>query len=172
MRRLPPALLGLFFAVVVAASVSAQPPAPGDADRKAAITITPDALGKKGGAAAASLLYAGVRLQWQREKFKQQFPNEAAYRHTLKEEAEALGTVADVVARERDDKQGGGEKDMDPELAGLIRIRDAGLLEAYILLFRPDAGIAQDYAVYRATNREKLLRLMDEFVVPRLPKKE
>jgi hypothetical protein len=55
----------------------------------------------------------------------------------------ALDAVAASVARQRaSDTGAGSETAVDPELAELARIRDAGLLEAYILLFRPDAGIA------------------------------
>jgi tetratricopeptide (TPR) repeat protein len=133
------------------------------------ITIDPTSFGKPGiTVAAASIVYGGTRIGWQRDKFKQMYPDEPTYRHSLKEEAEALDSVvAWVKSRRASDKSSTGLA-VDPELAELVGIRDAGLLEAYILLFRPTAGIAQDYAAYRATNREKLIRFMDEFVVPRL----
>ncbi len=33
----------------------------------------------------------------------------------------------------------------------------------------PDKGIVLDYAAYRQANRDKLVRYLDEFVVPKLP---
>ena len=41
---------------------------------------------------------------------------------------------------------------------------NAGLLEAYVLLAKPDAGIARDYVEYRKNNRDKLRRYMNEYV--------
>ena len=141
--------------------------------KQTTITVDVDALGKDDdGSMMASLIYGGVRATWQQETFKRKYPGEPAYRRTLEEEAEALGAAADTVAeRLAESKKEGKKPKVDPELAELVRIREAGLLEAYVLFFRADAGIAQDYGAYRAANREKLVRLMDEFVVPRLPGK-
>jgi tetratricopeptide (TPR) repeat protein len=141
--------------------------------KQTTLTVDASALGKDDdGVMTASLAYVGARATWQQEKFKQEFPAEPAYRHTLKEETAALGAVADTVAeRLAESKKKGGKAKLDPELAELVRIRDAGLLEAYVLLFRADAGIARDYDPYRAANREKLARFMDEFVVPQVATK-
>jgi len=38
-------------------------------------------------------------------------------------------------------------------------------LEAYILLARPDQGIAQDFVAYRTANKDKLRRYVMEFVL-------
>jgi hypothetical protein len=55
---------------------------------------------------------------------------------------------------------------LNPQIATLIKIKGEGLLEAYILLARPDEGLAQDYAGYRNDHRDKLLQYMNEYVVP------
>ena len=39
----------------------------------------------------------------------------------------------------------------------------------FALLNRGDDEIAQDYAAYRAANRDKIYRYFDEFVVPKAP---
>ena len=56
---------------------------------------------------------------------------------------------------------------LDPSLQSVIKIQEAGLLEPFVLLCRADAEIAEDYPPYRAANREKILRYLDEFVVPK-----
>jgi hypothetical protein len=56
------------------------------------------------------------------------------------------------------------EKDLDTSMANLLKVHNAGLLEAYVLLAKPDAGIANDYAEYRKNNRDKLRRYMNEYV--------
>ncbi len=56
-------------------------------------------------------------------------------------------------------------KNLNPALAKLKKLNDEGLLEAYILLGRPDQGIAEDHAAYLKQNRDKLRRYMLEYVV-------
>jgi hypothetical protein len=114
-------------------------------------------------------MYAITRAAWPAGKFQQEYPEETEYRHSLKEESEALAMVAVSAGqrlKENATREGGIELRRD--LAELVRIHAAGLLEAYVLLFRPDEGIAKDYVAYRAANREKLRRYLDEFVVPRV----
>jgi len=53
--------------------------------KNATITLDPNMLSGDG---AAWIVYSGTRLTWQREKFKQEFPNESGYRRSLKEETE------------------------------------------------------------------------------------
>jgi hypothetical protein len=50
--------------------------------------------------------------------------------------------------------------------ANLLKLQEAGFLEAYILLALADQGIAQDYLPYREKNRDKIRRYLSEFVVP------
>jgi len=56
-------------------------------------------------------------------------------------------------------------KSLSPALVKLKKLNDDGLLEAYILLARPDSGIAQDHPAYLKENREKLRRYMIQYVV-------
>ncbi len=72
--------------------------------------------------------------------------------------------VADAASKEL---KSGKVKVLDASLANLVKLNDAGLLEAYILLARPDDGIAHDYAAYRKTNRDKLRRYVVEYVIER-----
>jgi tetratricopeptide (TPR) repeat protein len=136
-------------------------------DGKTTITVDPKSLKKDGpdDGGAAWIGYGITRAGWINGKFAREYPDEKAYRHSLREEAEALSAVA-VAARDRarDDKS---KVVLRADLAALVTIHEAGLLEAYILLFRPDAGIARDYQAYRATSRDKLRRYLEEFVVPR-----
>ena len=61
--------------------------------------------------------------------------------------------VAEACAK---DLKSGRVKTLEPSLETLVKLNDAGLLEAYVLFARPDQGIVRDYAAYRATNRDKL----------------
>jgi len=109
----------------------------------------------------AWLAYAGRRLQWQKEKFKQEFPNEMKYRHTLREEVDALHLM--ILALSQPD----AAANLDPSLAALMKIDQAGFDEPFALLNHADAEVAQDYASYRKANRNTIYRYLDEFVVPK-----
>jgi tetratricopeptide (TPR) repeat protein len=109
------------------------------------------------------LAYAGRRIQWQKEKFKREFPNDAKYRHTLLEEVDALRLM--VLALSQPDVAG----KLDPSLAALVKIDQAGFLEPFALLNHADADVAQDYTSYRTAHRNTLYRYFDEFVVPKTP---
>ena len=93
-----------------------------------------------------------------------EYPGEKDYRHSLKEEAAALRIVAEIASKDLKD---GKVKSLDESLNNLIKLNDAGLLEAYILFARPDQGIARDYDTYRKANREKLRRYWLEIVIGR-----
>jgi hypothetical protein len=60
-------------------------------------------------------------------------------------------------------------KASDADLSTLAAIEKAGLLDPFVLLNRADSGIARDYVPYRETNRDKIRRYLDEFVVPKTP---
>lgn len=107
--------------------------------------------------------YERVRQNWKTEKFKQQFPNEPAYRHTLKEEAEALDAMVAVLAPDAASLKK-AEK-LDPSLLALIQIDHEGLVEPFVLLNRADPEIAKDYPAYRAAHRDKLYQYMDKYVL-------
>jgi len=114
--------------------------------------------------AAAWVAYSAVRSAWQKERFKKEFPQERAYRHSLKEEAEALDTMAKTIASD------GKTKDVDPGLLALVQIDDSGLLDPFVLYNRADKDVARDYPAYREAHRDTLRRYLDDYVVPKTPK--
>lgn len=129
-------------------------------DNKMSINISPESLGKDDGS-AAWMSYGITRSAWAMMKFAKEFPNEKAYRHTLREETEALRAVVEAVKTQTKEKK---IKTLDPSLARLVKLHDEGLLEAFVLYARADQGIAQDYAEYRKQNRDKLRRYLTEYV--------
>jgi len=106
----------------------------------------------------AWISYGATRSTWKKELFAKKFPNEP-YRHSLAEEADAL---RNVITLAKSDKQ---VKALSPSLAKLKKLDDEGLLEAYILLAKPDEGISSDHPQYLKTSRDKLRRYMLEYVV-------
>jgi tetratricopeptide (TPR) repeat protein len=111
--------------------------------------------------------YRAVRTSWQQGgEFKKHFPEEKEYRHTLAEESEALIAAAKVLEKLREDKKDAELSTNDAALALLLKLHHTGLIEPYVLFSLGDAGIARDYAAYRASNRQKLEEYMDKFVVP------
>ena len=115
--------------------------------------------GGKDDGSSAWVSYGATRSIWRKEKFAKTFPSEKTYRHSLAEEADALRSVLAVATG---DKQ---VKNLSPSLAKLKKLNDEGLLEAYILLARPDQGIAQDYAAYLSRNRDVLRRYVVEYIL-------
>jgi len=132
---------------------------------KTTVTIDEHALPEGSAETAGWIAYSGARTAWQQEKFKKEFPSEPTYRHSLKEESEALDTMVKVLAPEAG-SQKKAEK-LDPALLALIQIDREGLLEPFVLLNRADRQIALDYPAYRAAHRDKLYRYIDEFVLPK-----
>ena len=106
--------------------------------------------------------YAFVRAKWVVEDFAKAYPAEKAYRHTLREEAEALRKAAELATEWL---KSGRVKTLSPSLAALVKLHEAGLLEPYVFFARADQGIAQDYETYRRANRDKLRRYWAEFVI-------
>jgi tetratricopeptide (TPR) repeat protein len=130
-------------------------------DAGTTIELDPNTLLGKDDGTAAWLGYGLTRMSWAKEKFAKEFPGEKQYRHTLREEAEALRAVVESVKAQTQDKK---IKTLDASLARLVKLHDEGLLEAYILFARVDEGISQDYFEYRKTNRDKLRRYLSEYV--------
>jgi hypothetical protein len=130
-------------------------------DKNTTITLDPNILNKndKSGAAAAWLAYGIVRASWQSE-FARQYPNEKAYRHSLKEEAAALRGAIEAVKNQKLDPN-----NIDPSLQILQKLESEGLLESFVLLALPDAGIAQDFQNYRKANLEKLRHYVKVYVL-------
>jgi tetratricopeptide (TPR) repeat protein len=116
-------------------------------------------LGGKDDGSFAWISYGATRSTWHKELFAKRYPGERAYRHSLIEEAEALRSVISLATSDQK------VKTLSTPIAKLKRLNDEGLLEAYILLARPDEGIAQDHPAYLKENREKLRRYMVQYVV-------
>jgi tetratricopeptide (TPR) repeat protein len=113
--------------------------------------------------------YHSVRADWKQRKFKQHFPKETKYRHSLAEETEALNAAIMVLEQLRANIDTAEQVTEDQSLLLLLRLHQAGLLESYVLFRLGDEGIAKDYSAYRAKNRNKLEEYMDKFVVPPAP---
>jgi tetratricopeptide (TPR) repeat protein len=127
------------------------------------INLDPNALKKddKSGAGAAWITYGLIRGTWRSTEFAKQYPNEKQYRHSLKEEAAALRTALKVFSEDKTKKA----QNADPSLTLLAKLDKEGLLESFILLALPDAGVAQDYPAYRRTNLEDLRRYVKQYVL-------
>jgi tetratricopeptide (TPR) repeat protein len=130
-------------------------------DNKMTITIDPRSLNGKGDGSSAWMFYGFTRATWATEKFAKEFPNEKSYRHSLREEAEALSNVAGLVKQQLKE---GKITQLDPMLERLVMLHDKGLIEAYVLFARANQGIAMDYPAYRKANRDKLRRYLLEYV--------
>jgi tetratricopeptide (TPR) repeat protein len=130
----------------------------GTDDKQATVTIDPNG-GKN--SMAVWIAYYGVRMNWRKEEFKKHYPQEAAYRHTLAEEVDALKTAAAVIKDEKPEALA-----TDKDLLLLKKVNDAAMLEPYALFTASDAGVAADYVEYRSKNRAKLEEYLSTFVVP------
>ena len=130
---------------------------------------TPD--GKQPAAlSSAWRAYYSVKSVWKKGiRFQRQFPQEPEYRHSLPEESEALAAAAQVLDKLKDDPKTSPQVAGDPSASLLLKLCDAGLLDAYVLFSLGDDGIAQDYKAYRVKNRDKLETYMDSFVMPPAP---
>lgn len=100
--------------------------------------------------------YFAVRENWMKEKFDKTFPALKEYRHTVQEEAEALRAAV---------KSAKEKKAKAKHFEILAKLDTDGLLEAYILLGRPNRGIAQDHPEYLKTNRPKLRKYIADYVI-------
>ena len=114
--------------------------------------------------------YDSVRADWQKGgRFQKRFPQEAAYRHSLPEESEALTAAAKVLEHLKEDKKGRELLTRDQVAGLLLKLYEADLIDPYVLFSLGDDGIARDYIAYRAKNRVKLEAYMDKFVIPPAP---
>lgn len=127
------------------------------------LTIDPRTLDSKDGS-NEWLMYDLTRIAWQKGEFLRNYPAETVYRHSLKEEVAALRMVAEAAAK---DLKSGKVNALAPALDSLVKLNDAGLLEAFVLFVRPDQGIARDYPAYRAANRDTLRRYWLQVVIAR-----
>lgn len=136
------------------------------------INITVDDLAIKGsdeGASAAWMMYGILRAGWmdgkdgrRSVKFAKAYPNEAAYRHSLAEEVDALRGVVESIQVQTKEKR---VKKLTPSLESLVKLNDARAIEAYVLFAQPDEGIVRDYVAYRKSNRDKLKQYWLQFVI-------
>lgn len=129
-------------------------------DKNTTITLDPNMLdkGDKDGSAAAWMIYSFTRASWVNTEFAKQYPDEKAYRHSLKEEATAIRAAL----KSLDEKKGNTG---DRSLQILKKLDKDGLLESFILLAMPDAGIANDFATYRKSNTANLRRYVKDYVM-------
>jgi tetratricopeptide (TPR) repeat protein len=104
--------------------------------------------------------YTATRAEWREKKFAATFPAEKTYRHTLREEAEALRSVVRM-ANELKAKT----KTLNPQIETLMKLERDGLLEAFIIMAMPDEGIAQDQPAYLRQNRDKLRQYVVKYVI-------
>jgi tetratricopeptide (TPR) repeat protein len=130
-------------------------------DKKADVEYAPG-LSQRTDGSAAWEQYGAVRAKWVAEDFAKAFPKESAYRHTLREEADALRKTSEAASELL---KSGKVKSLSPSLAALVKLNDAGLLESYIFFARIDGGIARDYVDYRQANHDKLRRYWTDFVI-------
>lgn len=126
------------------------------ADGKASSTLNISPLVEDGSLAWMS--YVVTRETWRKEKFAKQFPKEKAYRHSVQEEADALRSVVTAA-------KGLKAKTLNPQIALLTKLDQDGVLEAFILMAIPDAGIAQDHSAYLRSNRELLRKYVLNYVI-------
>lgn len=125
------------------------------------ITLDLNALSPGG---SAWIIYSGTRANWRQRKFKETYPFEPQYRHSLAEEAEALAAAASALA-----ESSTKEKPADPDLALLQSLSQAKMIEPYVLFSSADQGIAADYTAYRQAHRAQLEEYLGRFVVPAAP---
>jgi tetratricopeptide (TPR) repeat protein len=113
------------------------------------INLNPSMLGNP--ASGAVLAYTMGSAVWQGERFHKEFPNETHYRHSLAEELDSIHTALSVLKEQKvpADK-------LDASWKTLLQLDSDGLLACWILLDRPDEGIAQDYTTFRAAHRDLL----------------
>lgn len=114
---------------------------------------------KKNPANSAWLMYQMIRASYRGDLFRKEFPEEKAYRHTLKEEDTALSTVVTFVKEKKLEPA-----TLDESLRNLVELSDAGMLDCWILINGADEGIQQDYDAYRKGHRQLLRDYLDRFV--------
>jgi hypothetical protein len=102
------------------------------------------------------LAYVAARESWKKGKFATSFPKETAYRHSLGEEVDALRAA---VAAAKD------QKSPNRQFEILAKMDTEGVLEAFVLLAKPDDGIAEDHPEFLKNNRPKLRLYVANYVI-------
>jgi tetratricopeptide (TPR) repeat protein len=124
------------------------------------INIDPNTVNDKSPGTSAWLMYSLARAKYRTDDFAKAFPNEKTYRHTLKEESEALTDVVTVLKEQKVDRN-----KLDESLRNLLDLSDAGMLDCWILINGADQGIAQDYRAYSNDHRQLLSDYLAKFVI-------
>lgn len=133
-------------------------PLPGKAASSTATPPSADIL-------AAWRAYYSVKARWRDgDAFHKRFPREPTYRHSLAEESAAYTAAAEILQK----AASSAEVSADPIAPLLLRLYEAGLLDAYVLFSLGDDGIAKDYTAYRTQHRQQLETYLDQFVLPQL----
>ena len=127
-------------------------------DGKIETTLSINPMMDDGGLAWGS--YITTREDWSKRKFAQEFPAEKTYRHTMREEADALRSVVTAAKALK-------PKKLNEQIALIEQMDKDGVLEAYVLMATPDRGIAADHAGYLRANRDKLRLYVVKYVVGR-----
>lgn len=110
--------------------------------------------------AAAWIVYATTKAQWNKEEFLKRFPDAPAYRPSLAEEVDAYERLLAFA----DEQAAKGQPIADPQIATIRGLRDRGMLEPFILLHAPSQGIAQDFPQYRAQHRDRLQAYVEAMI--------
>jgi tetratricopeptide (TPR) repeat protein len=100
---------------------------------------------------SAWLMYSMNAALWHGDKFKQTFPNEKQYRHSLAEQVDSLKLLLAGVKEQKIK-----ESDYTPTIRTLLALEKDNMLECWVLLDNPDQGVAQDYVAYRKAHRDLL----------------
>ena len=117
--------------------------------------------------------YYSVKEDWKKGgRFQKQLPQEPEYRHSLPEESAALTAAANVLEQLKADANTALLVASSPSASLLLRLHEAGLLDAYVLFSLGDDEIAKDFVAYRTANRDKLEAYMDKFVMPPVPARQ
>ena len=146
---------------------------PGGVERKddQHINITLSPKESAGGIDAAWTAYGISRAYWMGDNFKENFPKDPQYRHSLLEESDSLKMAADVLSG-KDRKKHAKDYEKDPDVTLLLKLYDAKMLEPYVLISAPDRDIASnDYVPYREQHRDQLEAYLSQFIVPPAPSK-
>jgi len=132
------------------------------------ITLDPSMMnpGAKIDGTDAWFIYTLSKAVWHGDRFQKEFPNEKEYRHSLAEELDGFRMVVSQVKEGLKKKK---IKQLDAGLATLVKLADQELLEAFVLISRPDQGIAKDYPAYRDAHREKIRTYITEWIIHPAP---
>jgi tetratricopeptide (TPR) repeat protein len=144
----------------------APPNLPKSEGNRTTIEVDSQLVNKKDGS-AAWMAYSLDRALWRGDRFQKEFPNEKEYRHTLEEEADAFSKAA---ATAEELQANHDVENLNPALVTLLKLKNEGMIEAYVLISAPDDGIAKDYMAYRAAHREIIHRYIAEYIAAPLEK--